>query len=130
MISRMLQTDPRKRITVKELLCHPWITLGVLDPVEIRSENVKQQDDECVALMAQYNGVSPDDMSRHLKKRKYDYHTATYWLLLLRKQKRLRLKLNAAAVRVPVMCKLVSFFCTIAYTFAFRILQTYIYVKD
>lgn len=108
LISLMLQVDPKKRITVRELLSHPWVTLDVLDPVEIRAENVKRHDDDCIALMAQYNGVTPDDMWRHLKKWKYDYHTATYLLLLARKNRGMRLKLNPSAMRVPVVSRSVS----------------------
>lgn len=105
LIAQMLQVDPKKRITVKELLSHPWVTLGVLDPVEVRSENIKYQDDDCIALMAQYNGVTPTDMWKHLKKWRYDYHTATYLLLIARKKRGMRLKLNPTAMKVPVISK-------------------------
>ena len=33
MLQAMLQTDPKKRITVKELLQHPWLMEGFEDPV-------------------------------------------------------------------------------------------------
>lgn len=105
LIALMLQVDPKKRITIKELLSHHWVTLGVLDPVEVRSENTKRQDDDCIALMAQYNGVTSEEMWKHLKKWKYDYHTATYLLLLARKSSGLRLKLNSSAMRVAVIHK-------------------------
>lgn len=104
----MLQVDPKKRIAVKELLSHPWVTSGILHPVEVRPENVKQQDDDCVALMAQFNGITADDMWKHLKKWKYDYHTATYLLLLGRRKRGLRLKLNPSAMRVPLTAKQVN----------------------
>lgn len=29
----MLQTDPKKRITIQELCNHPWVTAGFLNPV-------------------------------------------------------------------------------------------------
>jgi hypothetical protein len=29
----MLQTDPKQRITVDKLVCHPWVTLGYDGPV-------------------------------------------------------------------------------------------------
>lgn len=105
LIAQMLQVDPKKRITVKELLSHPWITLDILDPVEVKAENVKHYDEDCIALMAQYNGVTPDDMWRHLKRWRYDYHTATYLLLLSKKNRGLRLKLNSSAMKVPILHK-------------------------
>jgi serine/threonine protein kinase len=33
LIRSMLQTDPKKRITVDKLVCHPWVTLGYDGPV-------------------------------------------------------------------------------------------------
>lgn len=33
LIKSMLQVDPKKRITVDKLVCHPWVTLGYDGPV-------------------------------------------------------------------------------------------------
>jgi serine/threonine protein kinase len=33
LVRSMLQTDPKKRITVDRLVCHPWVTLGYDGPV-------------------------------------------------------------------------------------------------
>lgn len=33
LIRSMLQTDPKQRITVDKLVCHPWVTLGYDGPV-------------------------------------------------------------------------------------------------
>jgi maternal embryonic leucine zipper kinase len=33
LIKSMLQVDPKKRITVDKLVCHPWVTLGYDEPV-------------------------------------------------------------------------------------------------
>jgi serine/threonine protein kinase len=33
LIKSMLQTDPKKRITVDKLVCHPWVVLGHDGPV-------------------------------------------------------------------------------------------------
>jgi serine/threonine protein kinase len=33
LIRSMLQTDPKKRITVDKLVCHPWVTFGYDGPV-------------------------------------------------------------------------------------------------
>lgn len=105
----MLQVDPKKRITVNQLLSHPWITLGIFDPIEVKSENVRRHDDGCIAVMAKHNGVAPEEMWSHLKKWRYDYHTATYLLLLHRKSKGLALKIHSGALRVPIASRSVSF---------------------
>lgn len=83
----MLQVDPKKRITVQELLSHPWLTLGILDPVDYSSIDLRKYDKDCVDVMASYYEISPEMMWRHLKKLKYDYYTATYFLLLSRKKR-------------------------------------------
>ncbi|CAG9824372.1 unnamed protein product [Phaedon cochleariae] len=102
LIRSMLQVDPKNRITIKELLNHPWLTLGILDPVEIKSENVIYQDHECLEVMACYNQVKKEAMWDYLKQRKYDYHTATYLLLLSRKKRGSSLKLNSSATKVDI----------------------------
>jgi maternal embryonic leucine zipper kinase len=33
LIKSMLQVDPKKRITIDKLVCHPWVTLGYDEPV-------------------------------------------------------------------------------------------------
>lgn len=102
LIRQMLQIDPKKRITVRELLSHPWLTLGVLNPVEYNQESRKNRDEDCISVMAHYHCVSNDEIWRGLKKWKYDYNTATYLLLQLRKKRNLPLKISCVANRVPI----------------------------
>lgn len=52
LIRQMLQVDPKQRISVKELLSHPWLTLGVLEPVDYLPENTNTQDKECLRILA------------------------------------------------------------------------------
>lgn len=52
-----------------------------------------------------HHGVPSDEMWKNLKKWKYDYDTATYFLLLLRKKRGLPLKLNPAAAKLPIRVK-------------------------
>lgn len=40
MLHAMLQTDPKKRITVKEMLHHPWLMDGYEKPVKWQSKYV------------------------------------------------------------------------------------------
>lgn len=103
LIRQMLQVDPKKRITVKELLSHPWLTMGVLNTVEYYQENSKHRDDECIEIIANYLRVSAEEVWRHLKKWKYDYNTANYLLLQLRKKKHLPLRLLPIANKVPII---------------------------
>ncbi|KAJ8983765.1 hypothetical protein NQ317_006097 [Molorchus minor] len=105
LINSMLQVDPKKRITVNKLLSHPWLTLGILDPVEVKMENSKCYDADCVNTMAKHHQVVADTMWDHLKKWKYDYHTATYFLLMGKKRRGSTLKMNSTAVRLPLSDK-------------------------
>ncbi|CAG9837702.1 unnamed protein product [Diabrotica balteata] len=96
LIRSMLQVDPKKRITVNNLLNHQWLTLGVLEPVQVvcqSSKNIYQR--ECVEVMASHYQLESKTLWHHLRKWKYDYHTATYLLLLSKKKKKgSNLKLN------------------------------------
>lgn len=121
LIKSMLQVDPKKRITVAKLLSHPWLTLGILESVKIRMENSRRYDAECINVMAKYHQVEPDVIWSHIKKWKYDYHTATYFLLLGKKKRGSTLKLYSSMAKFPVPARFVSTYrvshlrCTCAY---------------
>lgn len=102
LIKQMLQVDPKKRITVNELLSHPWLTMNVLESVRIHQQNIKKKDEECILVLSQYYSVSVEDMWRHLRKWRYDYDTATYLLLQVRKKRNSSLKLLSGALKVPL----------------------------
>lgn len=110
LIRSMLQVDPKERITVNELLSHSWLTLGILDPVQIRTENSKSYDVECINAMAKYHQIEPDTIWNHIKKWKYDYHTATYFLLLRKKKRGSTLRLNNGIAKFSLPVKIVSIF--------------------
>nr|CAI5839930.1 unnamed protein product [Callosobruchus analis] len=93
LLKSMLQVDPKKRITIKELLSHPWLTLGILDPVNFRGDDPKIHDPQCVEMMAKQHHIDPQTMWCKLNQWKYDYNTATYLILLMRKKRGSPLKL-------------------------------------
>ncbi|KAF7275801.1 hypothetical protein GWI33_011257 [Rhynchophorus ferrugineus] len=92
LIRSMLQVEPKKRIKVTELLDHPWITLGVLGSVQYRPRKTSKYDSECVQVMAKFMEMDEKLIWNELSKWKFDYSTATYLLLLNRKQKDLTLR--------------------------------------
>lgn len=102
LIKSMLQVDPKKRTTVEELLTHPWLTLNILDPIEIKSEDFKYFDADCVKTIANYYQVETDMMWKIIKKWNYDYLTSTYFLLMTRKKRKLPLKLSSYASKVDI----------------------------
>lgn len=94
LIKSMLQIDPKKRIKVDELLNHSWVLRGFREPVSVNnSSNMKEHDSQCVALLARQRNVSPEEMWDTLSKWKYDYNTATYFLMLNRKRRGLPVRL-------------------------------------
>ncbi|CAD5219334.1 unnamed protein product [Bursaphelenchus okinawaensis] len=89
LLRRMMTVDPKKRITMAEVLVHPWIKQGytnILKTGTIYNKDVV--DDDIIRELSQYEGVSPEVMTEHVKKWKYDYITATYLLLLQRKERK------------------------------------------
>ncbi|KAK5640234.1 hypothetical protein RI129_011045 [Pyrocoelia pectoralis] len=96
LIKSMLQVDPKERITISKLSSHAWITAsGILDPVSFReAENNQSKDEECIELMANNQKTSPEAIWDELKNPKYDYNTATYFILRHRRELGLPLRLN------------------------------------
>lgn len=111
LIRAMLQVDPKKRITVNQLLSHSWLTLNILDPVQCKSEIKKKYDADCVNIVARHYKLTSDDMWTYLRKWRYDYHTATYFLLLARKKRLLKLNPLSTNFQFKLkMVKLIKFF--------------------
>jgi len=87
LLDAMLQTDPKRRITVKQLLNHPWLMEGYEKPVRWQSKyRTAVLDEGIVGLMATHYRVSRQVQAEQLLKWDYDQLTATYFLMLARKQ--------------------------------------------
>jgi len=94
-IKDMLQVDPKKRITVENLLSHPWMTVGVYEPVSLHSlHEYREKDDVVLYLMADFFALTPKQMWHKVNTWTYDYITATYLLLLTRRKAGQPLKLS------------------------------------
>ena len=92
----MLQTDPKRRITVDQLMTHPWLMDGFDRPVKWQSKyHVSELDDDVVNEIASYKVTTPAKIAEHL--RQWDYSSnlvVTYFLLLSRKHRGLQLGLT------------------------------------
>ncbi|XP_064634284.1 maternal embryonic leucine zipper kinase-like [Lineus longissimus] len=85
-LQNMLQTDPKRRIKVNELCNQPWMIKDYGVPVDCISKYKKDViDDDCVTELAVHYGYSKTEMANMVKEWKYDYLTATYYLLLAKK---------------------------------------------
>ncbi|XP_029046965.1 maternal embryonic leucine zipper kinase-like [Osmia bicornis bicornis] len=98
LIRAMLQTDPKKRITIQELCNHPWITAGFLNPVSfIHKTNFEKDDDVLSTMSAICNEHASEIWKKLVKSGRTDYRTATYLLLLDRKLRGLSLRISSSA---------------------------------
>ncbi|XP_011305523.1 maternal embryonic leucine zipper kinase [Fopius arisanus] len=98
LIRAMLQIDPKKRITIEELCCHPWVTAGFLSPVTFAKKTNLERNDEVLNTMSAICCESMEDIWKALSKStRTDYRTATYLLLLDRKLKGLSLRISSSS---------------------------------
>uniref|UniRef100_T1J219 non-specific serine/threonine protein kinase n=1 Tax=Strigamia maritima TaxID=126957 RepID=T1J219_STRMM len=87
LLDQLLQVNPKKRITIKELLQHPWLTEGG-SPLNWRSRykhSAANLEKDCVMELSMYFGQPLKSIEDSLRQRNYDYLTSTYFLLLERK---------------------------------------------
>ena len=84
LLTQMLITDPKKRITIQEILIHPWFNCSTLIYSDSFKLNFKENENinsnilmKCMALL------SCNELSSMKNKilNDYGYETATYWLI-------------------------------------------------
>ncbi|KAF7477281.1 Hypothetical predicted protein [Marmota monax] len=100
LLQQMLQVDPKKRISMKNLLNHPWIMQDYNCPVEWQSKNpFIHLDDDCVTELSVHNRNNRQTMEDLISLWQYDHLTATYLLLLAKKARGKPVRL-----RLPFSC--------------------------
>ncbi|KAK2726409.1 maternal embryonic leucine zipper kinase-like [Artemia franciscana] len=88
LLNTMLQVDPTKRISVNDLLKHPWLYEAGKEDVYWKSNYKAQElDEECITEMALCHGLTRKEMRAAVSSWKYDYVTATYWILSNQKER-------------------------------------------
>ncbi|XP_072260640.1 maternal embryonic leucine zipper kinase [Pyxicephalus adspersus] len=101
LLSQMLQVDPKKRISVKHLLNHPWLMQGYNCPVEWYSKYpLGYMDEDCITEMSVYFKRSKPSMSNLISEWNYDPMTATYLLLQAKKSRGKAVRLLRSSVTV------------------------------
>ncbi|XP_019857367.1 PREDICTED: maternal embryonic leucine zipper kinase-like [Amphimedon queenslandica] len=82
----LLQTIPERRVTVDELLNHPWVMQGYSRPIVWDSKiDINELDTDCIEELSRYHGVSTTAMTERVLRWDYDHLTATYFLLFRQK---------------------------------------------
>ncbi|XP_067838342.1 maternal embryonic leucine zipper kinase [Heptranchias perlo] len=85
-LNQMLQVDPKKRITVKHLLSHPWLMQDYSCPVDWHTRYpISHLDEDCITELSVFLKRSKKSMSSLVTEWKYDRITAAYLLLLHKK---------------------------------------------
>ncbi|KAM6327886.1 maternal embryonic leucine zipper kinase isoform 8-T10 [Alca torda] len=98
LINQMLQVDPKKRITVKHLLSHPWLMQGYSDAVQWQSKYpLRHLDEDCVTELSVFHKQSRENISKLISEWKYDQMSATYLMLQSKKAR-------GKSIRLSVPC--------------------------
>lgn len=87
LMSCMLQVDPKRRITINQLVSHPWLMHGFNIPVELHSKYRWKVDEDCITELAVHYGKTKQEMEAEVQQWNFDYLSATYFLLLEKKLK-------------------------------------------
>ncbi|KAL0231935.1 hypothetical protein PCE1_002932 [Barthelona sp. PCE] len=84
LLKRMLVVNPERRATIEEIRQHPWYQLWQgSEEIYVRPRGI---DNDCIAVLNDY-GFDPEVARQTLEQGKHNAVTATYYLLLERKQK-------------------------------------------
>ncbi|KAK6324416.1 hypothetical protein J4Q44_G00037580 [Coregonus suidteri] len=88
LLNQMMQVDPKRRVTVRQLLDHPWMISGYGSPVEWHSKQpLGYIDEDCITEMSVSLRNSRQSTLQLVNEWRYDQTTATYLLLLSKKQR-------------------------------------------
>ncbi|XP_052362802.1 maternal embryonic leucine zipper kinase-like, partial [Oncorhynchus keta] len=88
LLNQMMQVDPKHRVTIRQLLDHPWTMSGYGTPVEWHSKQpLGHIDEDCITEMSASLNNSRQSTLQLVNEWKYDQTTATYLLLLSKKQR-------------------------------------------
>ncbi|XP_064295121.1 maternal embryonic leucine zipper kinase isoform X2 [Phalacrocorax carbo] len=99
LLNQMLQVDPKKRITVKHLLSHPWLMQGYSDAVQWQSKYpLGHLDEDCITELSVFHKKSRESISELISEWKYDQLSATYLLLQSKKARGERVRLEVASL--------------------------------
>ncbi|XP_014428770.1 maternal embryonic leucine zipper kinase isoform X2 [Pelodiscus sinensis] len=101
LLHQMLQVDPKKRITVKHLLNHPWLMQDYTYAVQWQSKYpLGHLDDDCITELSVFHKRGRQSMTELISEWKYDQISATYLLLQSKKAhgKPVRLRLPSLAL--------------------------------
>ncbi|XP_072716930.1 maternal embryonic leucine zipper kinase-like isoform X10 [Ciconia boyciana] len=87
------KVDPKKRMTVKHLLSHPWLMQGYSDAVQWQSKYpLGHLDEDCITELSVFHKQSRESISELISEWKYDQMSATSLLLQSKKARGKRVR--------------------------------------
>ncbi|XP_072716931.1 maternal embryonic leucine zipper kinase-like isoform X11 [Ciconia boyciana] len=93
LLNQTLQVDPKKRMTVKHLLSHPWLMQGYSDAVQWQSKYpLGHLDEDCITELSVFHKQSRESISELISEWKYDQMSATSLLLQSKKARGKRVR--------------------------------------
>jgi hypothetical protein len=96
LLNDLLQTEPKRRITMQQLVEHPWVLKGYSARVDWETRYFfKDLDRECLAEISLYFNKPLKEINDHIKIWNYDFLTATYYLLVFMKMQGRQPKIKA-----------------------------------
>ena len=96
LLGDLLQTDPKRRLTMQQLVYHPWVLKGYSSNVDWQTRYYfKDLERDCLAEIALYFNKSIKDISDHISLWNYDFLTASYFLLLFMKMQGRQAKIKS-----------------------------------
>jgi len=99
LIAQLLQVEPKRRITIDQLLKNSWLCKFDGEVKWESSISQTQIDPDCCGELSLYYGKSLKEMSHKIREWKYEYLTASY--LLLRQKKAAGRSVRLAASHIP-----------------------------
>ena len=83
LITKILQTDPTKRLTINQIKAHPWMKMRFLFRMRKQNKKIYQEeriDYRVIDKLAEC-GVDPELVLEHLRSNRHNMITTTYYLL-------------------------------------------------
>eukprot|EP00053_Salpingoeca_punica_P014926 m.136273 g.136273 ORF g.136273 m.136273 type:complete len:646 (+) comp16580_c0_seq1:361-2298(+) len=103
LIGQLLQHNPENRLSMAELLKHPWLVKGLsTGAIEWNFPDEAEPEEFIVQELAKYYALDAHVMASLIKERKYDQVTASYELLRQRRQRGFNIRLPAARSHLPI----------------------------
>ncbi len=107
LLSELLQVDPKRRLTMQQLIYHAWIMKGYSSSVDWQTRYYfKDLDRECITEIALYFNKQIKDIAELIQQWNYDFLTATYYILVFMKMQGRQPKIRA---NMKKYCNFIAF---------------------